>query len=84
MGAGITQVGIATGHGLNGRGSIPGRGKRFYFLLYSVQTAMCTGPFFPVVKLPGREADLLAVSSAEVKNAGSIPPLPHAHIVVLS
>jgi hypothetical protein len=31
----------------------------------------------PGVKLQGREADHLAPSSAEVKNVGAIPPLPH-------
>jgi hypothetical protein len=29
------------------------------------------------VKRPGREADHSPVSSTEVKNGGSIPPLPH-------
>jgi hypothetical protein len=32
---------------------------------------------FPEVKQPGREADHLRPSSAEVKNGGSITPLSH-------
>jgi hypothetical protein len=32
---------------------------------------------FPGVKRPGREADRSPPSSAEVKNGGSMPPLPH-------
>jgi hypothetical protein len=54
-------VGIATGCGLDARGSIPGRGKGFY-LLRSVQTgsgahsasfSMGTGSSFPEGKAAG-------------------------------
>lgn len=45
---------------------------------------MGTGAIFPVLKLAGREADLLAVSTAEVRNAGAVLLLPHVHIVALS
>jgi hypothetical protein len=37
---------------------------------------MGTGAIFPGLKPPGREADH-SPSSAEVKNSGAIPPLPH-------
>jgi hypothetical protein len=39
----------------------------------------CVTPFhiFSAVKRQGREADRSPPSSAEVKNDGSIPPLPH-------
>jgi hypothetical protein len=60
-----SSVGIATGYGLDGRGSIPGRDYRFS-LLDSVQTdsgahpafyPMGFGGDFPRVKRPEREAD---------------------------
>jgi hypothetical protein len=35
------------------------------------------GALFPGVKRPRREADHSLPSSAEVKNGGTIPPLPH-------
>jgi hypothetical protein len=38
---------------------------------------MGTGAFPPEVKQPAREADHSPPSSAEVKNDGAIPPLPH-------
>jgi hypothetical protein len=73
------------GYGLDGRGSIPA-GPRDFSLLNSVQTGSgATQP--PIqwakrvlslaVKRPGREADYLSQSSAEVKNGGAILPLPH-------
>jgi hypothetical protein len=34
-------------------------------------------PLSPGVKRPGREADHSPPSSAEVKNSGVVPPLPH-------
>jgi hypothetical protein len=69
---------------LDGRISIPGRGKIFS-LLYSVQTG--SGPtqppiqwapedLSPGVKRPGHEADYSLPSSAEIKNRGAITPLP--------
>jgi hypothetical protein len=60
--------------------------ERYLFLLYSVQTgsgahsvsyAMCTWGSFLGVKRPRREADNSPSSSAEVKNGGVIPTLPH-------
>jgi hypothetical protein len=59
-------------------------------LLHSVQTdsgahpasyPMGTRGSFPrVVKRPGLEADHSPLSSAEIKNSGAIPPLPHASL----
>jgi hypothetical protein len=37
-----------------------------------------TGAFFPGVNQQGHEADHSALSSAEVKKGGAIPPLSHA------
>jgi hypothetical protein len=79
------SVGTGTGYGLDGRGLIPGREKRF-FLLHSVQNGsgaqsasypMDTGCSFPGGEPTGREADHSPPSSADVKNGGVITSLPH-------
>jgi hypothetical protein len=66
-----------------GRSSSPGRVKNF---LHVVQTGsgvhptsypMGTGVSFPGIKRPGREVDHLAPVSAEVRNGGSVHPVPH-------
>jgi hypothetical protein len=69
-------VGIATAHGLHGRGgrsSSPGRVKNF---LHVVQTKsgvhpasypMRTGGSFPGIKRPGHETDHSPPASAEIK-----------------
>jgi len=68
------------GYGLNGRGSIPGRGwETFLFVTTSRPAlgphppsyAMGTGCSFPGVKRPEREADHSPPSIAKVKNAWS-------------
>jgi hypothetical protein len=54
------------------------QGRYFYFLwptqppIQWIPGALSSG-----VKRPGREADHPPPSSAEVKNCGAIPPLPH-------
>jgi hypothetical protein len=57
-----------------------------FSLLHSIQTdsgaqpassPMGTGGCFPGGKAAGREADHSPPFSAEVKNGGAIPPLPH-------
>jgi hypothetical protein len=62
---------------------VPGK---YFSLLHSVQTGsgahpasypMGSGALSVGVKLPGSEADHSS-PSAEVKNGGAIPPLPHA------
>jgi hypothetical protein len=70
------------------KSSSPGRGKNFFLstILHSTQTGseahpasypVDTGGDSPGVKRPGRETDHLSPSSAEVKNGGAIPLLPH-------
>jgi hypothetical protein len=78
-------VGIAMGYGLEGRGSNLGKGKIFLFSTTSRPNLGPTqrlipwvsGAISPEVKGPGREADNSPPSSAEVRNVGAIPPLPH-------
>jgi hypothetical protein len=78
-------VGIATGYGLDGRVSTPGRGTIFL----SIMCGPALGPIKPPIqwvrrgggasqglKRQGREADHSAPCSAEVKNGGVIPSLP--------
>jgi hypothetical protein len=85
MGVGDSSVGIATGYGLDSRGSIPGRVKNF---LFSIAVSPALGPTQPPiqwvpgavslgVKLQGREADNSPPFSAEVKNGGAVPSLSH-------
>jgi hypothetical protein len=68
-----SSVGVATGYGLDGQGSI--LDGKIFSRLHSVQTgseahpASCpigTGDDFPVGKAAGREADQSPPSSAEV------------------
>jgi hypothetical protein len=68
---------------MDSRGWIPSRSKIF---LYSTQTGSEVYPAsYPLgyrglsrgAKRPGREADHSSPSSAEVKNSGAIPSLPH-------
>jgi hypothetical protein len=75
-----SSVDIATGYGLDSRGSIPGRGKRF---VSSPVSRPALGPTQPSiqrmqgVKRQGREADHSPPAGAEVWNAAAMPPLPH-------
>jgi hypothetical protein len=71
MNVSFEVAGIAKGYGLDGRGSIPSRGKNCS-LLHRVQTGseahsasykMGTGGFSPVVKRPGHEANHSPLSS---------------------
>jgi hypothetical protein len=70
-----SSVGIATGYGLGGQGTIPGRDKEIF--LYSAASRLALGPsqspiqwalgaLSPGVKRPGREADHSPPYSAEV------------------
>jgi hypothetical protein len=81
-----SSMGTATGYGLDGRGSIPGRVKRRFSTpqypdrLWSPPSILSNGYWgvlSPGVKQLGREADHSTSSGAEVKNGGAIPPLPH-------
>jgi hypothetical protein len=70
-------------YGLDGRGSITGRGKIFHFstasrpVLGSTQPPIqrVSGALSPGVKRPGREAYNSLPFSAEVKNGAAIPLL---------
>jgi hypothetical protein len=63
-------------YGLDGHGSIRGRGK-IVSGAHLATFPIGTGDLPPEVKRQGREADHSPPSSAEVKNGGAIPPLPH-------
>jgi hypothetical protein len=71
-----------TGCWLVDLGSIPNSGKKFFFTpepperLWS-SPRLGTGGFSQGLKRPGREAKYLSLYSADVKNGGAIPPLPH-------
>jgi hypothetical protein len=73
------------GYGLDGQGSISGRGKIFLFSAASrpdlgptqLPIQWVPGALSPGLKQPGREADHSHPSSAEVKNDAIIYPLPH-------
>jgi hypothetical protein len=80
-----SSVGMATGYGLGGWGSISSRGWTF---LYSTTTRPALGPtqppiqwlpgvLSPGVKRPEREAHHSRSSSTEVKNSGAVLSLPH-------
>jgi hypothetical protein len=81
-----SSVGIATAFGLDSRSSRPGRGKISLFattyrpFLGSTQPPMQWVPgggLFPLdLKRPGREAGHSPLSSVEVKNTGTVLPLP--------
>jgi hypothetical protein len=67
------SVGIATGYGLDDRGSIPGGGWEFFSSTpcpaesHPASYTMGTGVLFLEVRRPGGEADRSPLSSAEVK-----------------
>jgi hypothetical protein len=61
-------------YGLDGPGSIP----FMAIFLFSPQRSNLPGALFLGVKRPEREADHSS-ASAEGKNGGSIPPLPHMY-----
>jgi hypothetical protein len=76
-----SSASIASSYELDGRGSIPGSGKRFFF--YSTPSRPALGPTQPPIQLvsgvkrSGLEANHLPRSSVEIKNGGAMPPLPH-------
>jgi hypothetical protein len=80
-----SSVSIVMGYGLDGQGSIPGRGKIFLSFIASRPALGPTQPpiqwvpgaLSPGVKWYGHEADHSPPSSVKVKNCGAIPPLPH-------
>jgi hypothetical protein len=74
--------------GLHGRGSLPGIGKILSNpqrpdRLWGPPNLLASGyrRLIPwVVKRPRREADHSPPSTAEVKNVGAMPPLPHVSL----
>jgi hypothetical protein len=65
---------------------ISGRGKKFFSSTITARSALgptqssiqwLPGVVFPGLKRQRRESDHSPPSSAEVKNGGAIPPLPH-------
>jgi hypothetical protein len=78
-----SSVDIPTGYGLDGRGSIPGRGKRFFCTPQGPDRSYIQwvpGALSPGVRRPGREADHSLPSNAEVKNGRGLHPLPHTSL----
>jgi hypothetical protein len=78
-----SSVGIAAYYGLDGRASIPDRGKRSYSTprhtscgAHPASYTVDIGGFFPGVKRLGCEAKS-PPSSAEDMNGGAIPPVTH-------
>jgi hypothetical protein len=80
---------IATDYLLEGRGSIPGKGKGFIYSTSSRPALKFTQP--PIQRVPGtlssgvkrseHEADRSPPSSAKVKSGGAIPPhTPHIFV----
>jgi hypothetical protein len=67
-----SSVGIATKYGLDGPGSIPG--SAFRPSLWPTQPPI---QYAPGVERQGCGADHSPPSSAEVRNGGTIPSLPH-------
>jgi hypothetical protein len=81
-----SSVGVATSYGPDGRGSIPGRGKIFFFTPQLPDRISGTpsllangyrGDIFQGLRRPGREADQSSPSSVEVKNGGAMLALHH-------
>jgi hypothetical protein len=84
LGSRDSSVGMAaTGYELDGRGSIPGRGK----YIFSIASRPLLRPIHPPiqwvpgdlssgVKRLGRQANNSPPPSSEVKNGRAIPPLP--------
>jgi hypothetical protein len=79
-----SSVSIRMGYGLEDRGSIPGSNKGFFYISQHPEqgptkptTQWLQGAVSPEVKRPRREDNQSRPSSAEVKNGGAIPSLPH-------
>jgi hypothetical protein len=79
-----SSVGISTGYGMDGWGSILESGKRFFSILQRPDSIWGSpnllsntriGAHSQGLKQPGREADHVLPSSVEIKNGGTIPQL---------
>jgi hypothetical protein len=76
----------ATVLGLDGWGLIPYMRQHIFLFSIAVRATLglarspiqwVPGALYPEVKRPKRETNQSSPSSAEVKNSGAIPPLPH-------
>jgi hypothetical protein len=69
---------IATGHEMDGRGSIPGRERASKWALGSTHPPIkwILAALLQGVKQPERDANHSLASSAEAKKYEAIPPLP--------
>jgi hypothetical protein len=89
-----SSVGIATGYGLDGLGSIPGMSKRFLspsrrpdrlWTPPKPRIQWVPATLSPGLKRLGHDADHSTPSSVEVMNGGAISPLLHMpHGIVLN
>jgi hypothetical protein len=80
----VSSVSIETGYALDFPGSILGRARVFSSphrpdRLWGTDPSIqwVPGALFLVAKRPGRQPDHSLPSSADVKNGGAIPRLPH-------
>jgi hypothetical protein len=79
------SISIERSYGLNDRGSIPSMSKKFVSSPVSkpaLEPTQTTLQYLSVVvslglKRPGREADRIPPSTAEIMNGGVTPPHPH-------
>jgi hypothetical protein len=76
------SVNIITKLGMDDWGSFPGRGGKWFFIIttasrQALRPTHLREALFPRKKWPGHEADHSPQSSAEVKNCGAVPPIPH-------
>jgi hypothetical protein len=82
------SVGIATSHGLDTWGSIPGKGKRFFCSsqrpdrLWGSRSLLYNGyrGFYPGAVWPEREADRSPPCNSKVKNFGAMPLFPYTSL----
>jgi hypothetical protein len=79
-------VNIATVYGLDGWGSIPGRGKILFSASQrpasiNLPTKLVPGALSPWSKADCRESYHSHPSNIEIENGGAIPPVPHTFLL---
>jgi hypothetical protein len=70
-----SSVGVATGYGLNGRGSIPQRGKTYFFLSEASRPSLEPIQAFQFAQ--GTLSSGIKQPDRDVKNCGAMSPFPH-------